>query len=1038
MASEQPSLITDYIQLSSKYVSEYGSKTILLMQVGAFFEMYGLKKADGLLNDVCQLCQLNTSDKKICVGKDVVVMAGFRDYTLDKYIAKITDGGYTAVVYVQEKNGKTITRVLDAIYSPGTYISCDTTQITNNIMCIWIQGAAAPLRPPAYVNGGANQGAAASVKGSIIPMQTPCPLLPVHVSGGRTGGGSPRMVCGVSVVNIFTGKSHIFEYECPYYLNPTTFDELERCISVFSPSEVIIISSLDPSTVNTIIQYAGIQCSVIHRVDSESEKAANCSKQTYSRHILTKLFGEEAYSVCSEFNDYAIATQSFCYLSDFIQEHNPGLVNKITIPSFNNSSTRMVLANHTLSQLNIIGGNMCVSSFMDKCRTPMGKRLFHEQITTPTFNEAWLNCEYEAIEMFLANPHFIDLFRSQLTAVKDIEKMLRQLVLRKLNPMSVWHLYNSICIIQQIDVCLYENPEIRNYLAGAAAASFADVAPTVLPRTPPANQDFDKTITEDSIAFGGRAGGEAPALFLETNLNIDLCKNVQSLHTFEQNIIRPGISPDLDVMVEQQKNNIEILNGIQAYFSKLLEKDKGDTTEYVKKHETEKSCVSLQLTKKRATMCKTIIESTDNSIINIHGATFRLSDVKFVNVAANMDEIQIPVLTTVTKDIYRLNDEIDIQIAIAYNQILSELENNWYEKIEMLCKYVARADVIQSKAHIARTYNYCKPAIRSDVEKSFVEAEGLRHCLIEHIQTNELYVTNDLHVGSKSQDGILLYGTNAVGKTSLIRALGVSVILAQCGMYVPCSRFVYKPYTAIYSRILGNDNLFKGLSTFAVEMSELRIILKMADENSLVLGDEVCSGTETESALSIFVTALMQLYSKKVSFIFATHFHEIIKFDEIIKLDTMVLAHMTVTFDRENDCLIYDRKLKMGPGNRMYGLEVCKSLYLEEDFLTKAYDIRNKYFPDNKGELSHNTSVYNAKKVRGFCEMCKTELADETHHIAQQKDATKGGFIGSFHKNHPANLMSVCEKCHDQIHTEPDTKILRKKTTKGFAYLKTA
>jgi DNA mismatch repair protein MutS len=1011
MASEQPSLITEYLQLSSKYVSEYGSKTILLMQVGAFFEMYGLKKADSLLNDVCQLCELNTSDKKICVGKDVVVMAGFRDYTIDKYIAKITDGGYTAVVYVQEKNGKTITRVLDAIYSPGTYISCDTTQITNNIMCIWIQGATAPLIPP--------------VSRSSFPLAA-------APARGRTGGTAPRMVCGVSVVNIFTGKSHIFEYECPYYLNPTTFDELERCVSVFSPSEVVFISSLDPSTVSTIIQYAGIQCSVIHRVDSESEKAANCAKQTYSRHILTKLFGEEAYSVCCEFNDYAIATQSFCYLSDFIQEHNPGLVNKITIPSFNNSSTRMVLANHTLSQLNIIGGNMCVSSFMDKCRTPMGKRLFHEQMTTPTFNEAWLNCEYEAIEMFLANPHFIDLFRSQFAAIKDIEKMLRQLVLRKLNPTSIAHLHNSICIIQQIDVCLYENPEIRSYLCQGAAA----------PLRPPATQDLSKTITGDSIAFGGRAGGEAPAsaliAFLETNLNIELCKDVQSLQTFGQNIIRPGISPELDAMIERQNNNIKILDGIHSYFSKLLMKDESDVTEYIKKHETEKSCVSLQLTKKRATMCKTIIESTDNNIINIHGATFRLSDVKFVNVAANMDEIQIPVLTAVTKDIYRLNDEIDIQIAIAYNQILSELENNWYEKIEMLCKYVARADVIQSKAHIARTYNYCKPEIRSDATKSFVEAEGLRHCLIEHIQTNELYVTNDLHVGSKSQDGILLYGTNAVGKTSLIRALGVSVILAQCGMYVPCSQFVYKPYTAIYSRILGNDNLFKGLSTFAVEMSELRIILKMADENSLVLGDEVCSGTETESALSIFVTALMQLYSKKVSFIFATHFHEIIKFDEIKKLDTMILAHMTVTFDRENDCLIYDRKLKMGPGNRMYGLEVCKSLYLEEDFLAKAYDIRNKYFPENKGELSHNTSVYNAKKVRGFCEMCKTDLADETHHIAQQKDATKDGFIGSFHKNHPANLMSVCEKCHDKIHTEPETKILRKKTTKGFAYLTTA
>jgi DNA mismatch repair protein MutS len=217
-----------------------------------------------------------------------------------------------------------------------------------------------------------------------------------------------------------------------------------------------------------------------------------------------------------------------------------------------------------------------------------------------------------------------------------------------------------------------------------------------------------------------------------------------------------------------------------------------------------------------------------------------------------------------------------------------------------------------------------------------------------------------------------------------------------------------------------------------VEMSELRIILKMADQNSLVLGDEVCSGTETESALSIFVAALMQLHASQVSFIFATHFHEIIRFSEIQKLNTMVLAHMTVTFDRENDCLIYDRKLKMGPGNRMYGLEVCKSLYLEEEFMTAAYEIRNKYFPENKGELSHGTAVYNAKKVRGICEMCKTEIAGETHHIFQQKDATADGFIDSFHKNHPANLMSVCESCHLGLHSEPVKPIRRKKTTKGY------
>jgi DNA mismatch repair protein MutS len=956
MASEPTSLINEYMQLSQQYTATYGARTILLMQVGAFFEMYGLKKADSSLNDACHVCQLNTSDKKVCVGKDSVVMAGFRDYTLDKYITKLTENGYTAVVYVQEKDGKNITRILQAIYSPGTYISCDTDSspnITNNIMCIWLDKTK------------------------------------------QFRGHKENLIYGISVVNIFTGKSYIFEYECPFYMNPTTFDELERCISVFSPSEVVIVSSLDATTVDTVIQYAGIQCTTIHRISSLCEKATNCAKQTYIRHILTKLFGEESHSMCAEFNTCAMATQSFCYLTDFIQEHNPGLIHKISIPLFNNTSDRMVLANHTLSQLNMIGGTISVSNFMNKCRSPMGKRLFHEQITNPTFNVKWLETEYTAIDMFLNNYQIVDLFRSQLPSVRDIEKILRQLVLRKLYPMSVSHLHDSVRIIQHLHSSIRENHEMCIYLT---------------------DSNYIGEICSDLCEF------------IETNLNIELCKNVQSMQSFERNIMQTGISSELDKMIELQHKNNEILNDIQSYFNKLIGKE-GDTTEYVKKHETEKSGVSLQLTKKRAVMCKKAI-ALENPTMEV--PLFKLSDVKFISVSANTDEIDIPILNKIVKDIYKLNAEIDAQITIAYSQFLVSLDNLWYNKMEILAKYVARADVIQSKAYIAKTYNYCRPSICDDASKSFVDTEGLRHCLIEHIQTNELYVTNNIHIGCQNRDGMLLYGTNAVGKTSLIRALGIAVIMAQCGMYVPCSKFVYKPYTAIYSRILGNDNIFKGLSTFAVEMSELRIILKMADDNSLVLGDEVCSGTETESALSIFVAALMQLHTKQVSFIFATHFHEIIKFTEVKQLDAMILAHMTVTFDRDNDCLVYDRKLKMGPGNRMYGLEVCKSLYLDDDFMKSAYDIRNKYFPENQGELSHNTTVYNAKKVRGFCEMCKKTISDETHHIFQQKHANEDGFIGTFHKNHPANLMSVCEKCHDSIHLEPSKQLQRKKTTKGY------
>ena len=285
--------------------------------------------------------------------------------------------------------------------------------------------------------------------------------------------------------------------------------------------------------------------------------------------------------------------------------------------------------------------------------------------------------------------------------------------------------------------------------------------------------------------------------------------------------------------------------------------------------------------------------------------------------------------------------------------------------------------------------------------------------MIENLQSEE-YISNDLELG-RENSGMLLYGTNAVGKTSLIRSIGMCIIMAQSGYYVPASHFEYIPYNKIFSRILNNDNLFKGLSTFAVEMSELNVILKECDENSLILGDELCSGTEMESAKAIFLSGIQTIHENKSSFMFATHLHEIANYSEIENMDRLSMKHMTVQYDREKDILIYDRKLKDGPGESMYGLEVCKSLNMPQKFLENAYELRNKYL-ENVSVLDSNKSRYNSKKLLNMCEKCKKNPAIETHHIQQQKEANEAGFIGDLHKNHISNLIGLCEKCHQKEH----------------------
>ena len=215
--------------------------------------------------------------------------------------------------------------------------------------------------------------------------------------------------------------------------------------------------------------------------------------------------------------------------------------------------------------------------------------------------------------------------------------------------------------------------------------------------------------------------------------------------------------------------------------------------------------------------------------------------------------------------------------------------------------------------------------------KSYFKAEKIRHPLIEQINQNELYVSNDIELGDDF-NCILLYGTNAVGKSSLIKSIGINIILAQSGNYVPCSSFIYFPYTALFTSIFNTDNIFKGFNICFRNVSELRNILKYADKNSIVLGDELCSGTESSSSHSIFSTALEMLNERGVSNIWASHMKEILDFDEIKNLKNLKIFHLSVIYDKEKH-LIYDRKLKEGCGDILYGLEVCKALDLDEEFI---------------------------------------------------------------------------------------------------------
>jgi len=995
-------LIKEYFELTKKYQDDYGENTIVLMQIGSFFEVYGIydiqKEAitGSKIVDFSQICELNIVDKNTCVGQSNVMMAGFKDFSIEKYVKKIQEAGFTAVVYVQDEAAKNTTRSLAGIFSPGTYFQTESHNLTNSITCIWVNVVENKIL----------------LKGKFV-------------------------VVGIANIDIYTGNTSIFQFKETYINNPTTYDELERFISIHNPSEVILISNLpNEREMDLVISYAGINCGLIHKIHiNESNKTEktekikrvlNCEKQPYQKEILSKFYKFDDYDIfIQNFYEYNIASQSFCFLLDFVYQHNPHLVNKISEPIFENCSTRLVLANHTLKQLNIINdGNVkpskysCVSHMLNECLTPMGKRKFLYNILNPVWDEIFLQREYDITEYYLTKyDTYSSFLKNNLSSIKDISKWERQIFLKKISPKSFFNLYNNILTIKTIYETIYEDVILRDYL-----------------------YIFEKNISDignfcDNISN-----------FINTNLILDLAKDLDQFQNFEVNFIKTGIDIDLDNKTKTLKDCELKLEFIQVYLSSLIEnkeKKNSKTNDFVKIHETEKNNFSLLCTSRRCKLLQdalpkeTLIvklnydKSDSNKIFD-----FKISKTQFSfeKQSSSNNCIVDEQINTLCKMISNIKVSMKDLITFVFNKFINNFEQ-YQKQLESIINFVTLIDILSTKGLISRKYNYCKPNI-IHADKSFVDVKQLRHCLIEQFQTNEIYVTNDIILGDDQINGVLLYGTNAVGKTSFIRAIGIAIIMAQAGLYVPCSEFNFKPYKYIFSRIIGNDNIFKGLSTFAVEMSELRTILRLVNENSLVLGDELCSGTETMSAISIFVAGIQQLHKCRSSFIFATHLHEIVDFEEISNLKNVTIKHMSVVYDRERDMLIYDRKLRDGPGSNMYGLEVCKSLNLPDDFISAAYDIRNKYCPEQGSLLSLKTSHYNSKKIVNMCENCGIKPGKEVHHLHHQSEANEEGIImnndGIFHKNNLANLMTLCESCHDTIHKNSKKGTKRIKTTKGY------
>jgi len=776
------------------------------------------------------------------------------------------------------------------------------------------------------------------------------------------------VIAGISGIDLSTGKTFVYEVGSTKQDPEFAHDEIFRFISTYNPIELVILSArLKDEDKKSILKKLNINKILVHY------KWENCKYINFfnsiinQKEILDKAFfvKKGLISIIELLNleRFTIARVAFCCLLQFAYEHNSDIIKELQEPEIFENNKNMTIEYNSAVQLNILRlyqNDKPLIDILNKCITAFGSRAFKDKLLLPMTNIDKIKKSYDDIDIMLKNKIFQNI-RKYLSNIVDLERMKRKMILNKMPPLD-WVVFN-----ESLDSAVKIYNELNINDANIKLKDITNIISYINDII-----DIDKA-SKYNLADKSNLG----------------------------NFFKHGINHEIDELVTKSEEYYKI---IENYVEEINKLGTNDNT-FCKIYNNDREGYYIIMTKKRYETASKQNKKLMSSFNTKSMATSQ--NYKIIN-----NEI-----TNASNNIISYNDKISQLVLISYTKFINEFIANNNEKLDNIIKYLTRVDIASCCAKNAYEYCYVRPDINTEKtqrESSFISMKNMRHPIIERIQDDVEYVGNDLEL---NQDGILLYGINASGKSSFMKAIGLNIIMAQAGMYVAAESMSYYPYNSIFTRISGMDNIYKGMSSFTVEMTELRNILQRCDKYSLVIGDEICCGTESISGISIVASGIDTLIKKRSCFIFASHLHELTEITCIskhIKDKSLSVKHIRITIDDKNR-IIYDRKLQDGQGSKIYGIEVCKSLDMPLDFMKNAEKIRKEVEGINKDIVKNRKSRYNSNVIVDKCKICDN-VAEETHHIVYQEKANDDGYLSSYHKNSKHNLVALCKECHRKEH----------------------
>jgi len=924
-------IIDDYLNYTDEYKKKYGDNTLILMQVGSFFELYSIVDNCPFLYKIADICNIQISRKNktiMEVSKNNPLMAGFPLYVVNKFVQLLLQNNYTIVMIEQISQPPNPERKITEILSPSTNMNI-TTRKSNFIMVFYFE---------------------------VI---------------------NEILVVGISGVDLTTGHSFIYENGASKLDPQYTLDECYRLLTSYNPSEILILGDddINENQRKQVENVISLNTSIIHKKWNNYEFFKHMKKLEYQIKILEKAFNNNSMLSIIEYLNLERFTNgriSYCCLLQFAYEHNTDIIKGLNIPEIINNNKKLTLEYNSILQLNIISTNQDDKPLLDilnRCSTAFGSRGFKERLLMPINDIQELNKRYEKIEELIKDSKY-KLIIKNLNNINDLERIKRKIYLKKYNPCEWGIFINSLEYAIEAFKIIEDNEMIKKI----------------------------EEINDDIKI-----------------LNIDECSKY-NLNEIKTNIFKKGYYKNIDDLNDIYENKIKNLNKIVDNINNILNDSNICKLDY-----SDREGYFISITKKRFEMVssknKTLMNKFEKKA-NANNNTYKLFSKEMMETTAIIENTQNEI------------QEISKKEYLKFLEIFIDKNKN---NLDLIITSLIDLDITTCNARNAIDFCYYKPIITNDNnDTSYLNAENVRHPIIERISNETEYIGNDI---SLYQNGILLYGINASGKSSFMKAIGLAVIMAQSGMYVPASVFNYYPYNNISTRICGNDNIYKGMSSFVVEMTELRNILQRANESSLIIGDEICCGTEAISGISIVSSAIEELVNKKSSFIFTSHLHELTNISLIKnrcneEKPKLKIYHMHIIID-ENNKIIYERKLKEGQGSSVYGIDVCKSLNMPNSFMKNAELIRKELEGLTNTIVDTKTSKYNSLVYLDICEVCKKNKGTEVHHINYQINADENGNFSNFNKNNKHNLVCICEECHKKEHGGEIGIIGYKQTSEG-------